>query len=741
MTFDLRIRSSARPPRSGASLRVLRLYAAFVGAGFPFYLAVLSPRIHAEDHYMHNWWTPFAICAMFLPAAPLLVAAAANMPKLLRFSAELGAVGYIIALIAWPAAWKGQYLPDSPWMAMFPGLAAMCVALVWKPRWVIGYLAVVTVGAMAVSQARVPEMRSSFFLDVAFSFPFSLVFVAATLMAVRAGRILDEKRFEKQAAAASAKTLKALRNEREWFFDLVHGWVMMTVGTAATEPSTPALRRTAATTLKKFDELAEEMTTRRFNIVDTADFLRAKIREVEVDGAIQLRVTTDEVSQVSFPGDIVRNIGIAAAEAVRNSFRHAGDNATRKVNIDVRTTRIRVLIADDGIGFDPYAQSDRNGLKGLRSQIDGLPGGHVEILSEPGHGARVEIVVNVDQTNGINNSDVRTLLGMRSKRAWGIVALFVGGVSTQAIATAIYGGSPESAAGPSVLLLVAVACAAASLIETPGDRLPLRATLAITVGAPLCTAWVMLGPWAVEYYLQVWPNGAFTAVATFMCVRGRTLSAWAMMLLEIIISARWSTALGHGPELGLQLTLVNLGPMLMATMFAATIRPAAREIYILDESAKEAYASRKASEAVIKERTDKLAELDSATRPLLERIARGDHLSIAEMLQCKDIENRLEATLEASALVHPIVTPSAEGARLRGVDVALTDQHGIDYVEDMVCTRILTGIASELDRARSGFVRVRILPPERDELATVFAVADDVVRRVSFDREGCAIVD
>ncbi len=72
------------------------------------------------------------------------------------------------------------------------------------------------------------------------------------------------------------------------------------------------------------------------------------------------------------------------AEGLRNVRRHA--DASR-VRIDVRQTRekLRLVVADDGVGFDPDAISDDEhyGLKGLRERAH-LTGSTFDLESKPG---------------------------------------------------------------------------------------------------------------------------------------------------------------------------------------------------------------------------------------------------------------------------------------------------------------------------------------------------------------------
>lgn len=91
------------------------------------------------------------------------------------------------------------------------------------------------------------------------------------------------------------------------------------------------------------------------------------------------------------PDRVVEAVGQAMAEALRNSVRHAGQGATREVDLDLGQQRLTVIVCDDGKGFDP-AVVDPSRL-GMRDSILGrmadLLGGCAVLDTAPGAGTRV----------------------------------------------------------------------------------------------------------------------------------------------------------------------------------------------------------------------------------------------------------------------------------------------------------------------------------------------------------------
>jgi signal transduction histidine kinase len=81
-------------------------------------------------------------------------------------------------------------------------------------------------------------------------------------------------------------------------------------------------------------------------------------------------------------------------EALTNVARHA-EAARVEVRLSGDEQAVRVLVHDDGRGFDPAAvPEDHRGLLGMRERIE-LLGGRLEIESAPGEGTRVEATIPI----------------------------------------------------------------------------------------------------------------------------------------------------------------------------------------------------------------------------------------------------------------------------------------------------------------------------------------------------------
>jgi signal transduction histidine kinase len=98
-----------------------------------------------------------------------------------------------------------------------------------------------------------------------------------------------------------------------------------------------------------------------------------------------------EVNIAQLPDQLPDEVQIAlfrvVQEALTNVARHAQATCASVV-VAAREERIRVVVEDDGKGFDASVPSDRLGLAGIRERVE-LLGGELRIESSPGAGAAV----------------------------------------------------------------------------------------------------------------------------------------------------------------------------------------------------------------------------------------------------------------------------------------------------------------------------------------------------------------
>ena len=65
---------------------------------------------------------------------------------------------------------------------------------------------------------------------------------------------------------------------------------------------------------------------------------------------------------------------------------------------------MRILVADDGCGFDPDAVGSGHGLRGMRERVESL-GGEIVVDSAPSTGTRVTARLPISPGSGAGAAD------------------------------------------------------------------------------------------------------------------------------------------------------------------------------------------------------------------------------------------------------------------------------------------------------------------------------------------------
>jgi signal transduction histidine kinase len=110
---------------------------------------------------------------------------------------------------------------------------------------------------------------------------------------------------------------------------------------------------------------------------------------VGVTACVRLQVNGDE----AWASPAIRDESfLVIREAARNALAHS-DPTIVLIRVDIAPHELRAWVEDDGSGFDITGQdSARGGLLSMRERSD-LMGGSISIMSKPGWGSQVELVV------------------------------------------------------------------------------------------------------------------------------------------------------------------------------------------------------------------------------------------------------------------------------------------------------------------------------------------------------------
>jgi signal transduction histidine kinase len=115
--------------------------------------------------------------------------------------------------------------------------------------------------------------------------------------------------------------------------------------------------------------------------------LREALRAQAMHLAIGVSVV-GTVPRSHAPGE--EAVYFSCSEAIQNAAKHAGRGAHVTLRLAHRRETLRVLIADDGRGFNPARTLNGAGLRNIRDRIEGL-GGSFKVASRFGLGTALTI--------------------------------------------------------------------------------------------------------------------------------------------------------------------------------------------------------------------------------------------------------------------------------------------------------------------------------------------------------------
>jgi len=179
--------------------------------------------------------------------------------------------------------------------------------------------------------------------------------------------------------------------------------VMLQLGVAAKESTSPALdariatlRELASEALEEVRSLSHAIHPRVLDDLGLAAALEWLARQSREQDALDVEVFADDGPAVSkLPASVLYRV---AQEALRNAVRHA---AARRVELWLRQApgTATLEVVDDGRGFDVRRAEERRpgmGLFSMRERV-GLVNGTLAVVSAPGRGTRIVATVPVTE--------------------------------------------------------------------------------------------------------------------------------------------------------------------------------------------------------------------------------------------------------------------------------------------------------------------------------------------------------
>jgi signal transduction histidine kinase len=133
--------------------------------------------------------------------------------------------------------------------------------------------------------------------------------------------------------------------------------------------------------------------------VDLSQALRQAGEQITQGEPVRFHVTVQGEPRPA-PLELQRQLLRIVQEATRNAVRYSRAQEIAMVIAYLDSNQIRLEMRDDGCGFDPEKAARESGHWGLRTMRERAEkvGGEFKILSEPGQGTSIEVIVPIAST-------------------------------------------------------------------------------------------------------------------------------------------------------------------------------------------------------------------------------------------------------------------------------------------------------------------------------------------------------
>ncbi|GED99909.1 two-component sensor histidine kinase [Gordonia spumicola] len=389
-------------PRDRTAIETLQTVGAgAIGAGCLFYLFSAAGSFSAFGDLVDAWWLPLSIASVVASALGLIAVAASARPDLLGRAALACAAAYLLVMGTWFLAWNDRAAvleAGSPttavWITMIPELASIALMVGGRP--VVAVVNLVAAGALSemVAALAVNGMLDEKFIVQAFwSVAFGGVYLLFAAAAVAFARRLDSARAATVATARHREHEDLHDVDRRRLDALVHDRIIAFLLALSPGEPEPSVRAAASGVIDELDHWWDPSAGPSESLDGREIVQRLRTMVSSLGDAVVVRGDVDHASTARFDADVTDALLDAAAEAVRNFYRHAGVGASCVVIASVSDDAITVTVADDGVGFDPAAtRAGRLGLSfGVTGRMGAVAGGRSSIVSAPGEGARIRL--------------------------------------------------------------------------------------------------------------------------------------------------------------------------------------------------------------------------------------------------------------------------------------------------------------------------------------------------------------
>ena len=747
-------------------LHVRRLVALFAGLGV-LEIGILSgPTV-----YLTEGVNPIAAAVLLAPIVALAVVIAGvaagtiylrrcGRPRrdLLRradrllaglLTALLGAYVAVACVLAatrlLPIAAPGDALARMhPLLGRYFVIAA-AAAVVLTRRWRFTFVVALAPLLVMVNATAIGELQFVSVEDVMLDMATNLATIGALTWLLRLAETSDASGARQRAQAVELAAQQASTRAQHEANSFIHDHILSAlIAIANGLPDRAALRDSARQAL---DSLSTETTVAspvaaRTLLNDVAGCVGAMAGDIRTDVLL--------AGEHEIPPEVAQAITEATLEAVRNSLRHAGDDAvvTCTVTLTSDACGVTIEVNDNGCGFDPAVDGrGRHGVSGsIIARMQDV-GGLATVDSAPGEGACVTLRWRPALDSADRQLPEREVAAQSEAASW-----------ERSLSASMESAGARAIAAGLVLvhfILVAYECAAHSYWHWPPAALSFIALLPPAV--LLLRKWpdALLPRWVAQLTVVVigavnflvlpqivttgwpgyasWCTGAGNDLSCGLLMRGRPVYAWAGSAATTLATAYWVISTGRPLFMIFTYMLAHYFTLASWHGVAHLSTRATTQIAATQRETARLQAQQRAHEEADRIMTSRMASVRQRVTPLLTQIADGKAPTPELRSQAYLLEAELRDEIRAPFFTGTSIVASAQAARRRGTEVILLDDSGdTTTIDDRTRANAVNYVTKLLNITQSNRVVIRLNPPRRPTLLTI--VTDDT--RYRLNRQG-----
>jgi signal transduction histidine kinase len=151
-------------------------------------------------------------------------------------------------------------------------------------------------------------------------------------------------------------------------------------------------RNNISMAIEEIRRLSKELITPSLNDLGLVQSIQELIRSIQMVKKMKIRLAISGLDESALLPEQKINVYRIIQEQLNNILKHAQASSVI-IELTREEEQIRLLLADDGKGFDPRMRRNGVGISNIISRAE-LYNGRVEIDSAPGKGCRLEVILN-----------------------------------------------------------------------------------------------------------------------------------------------------------------------------------------------------------------------------------------------------------------------------------------------------------------------------------------------------------